>query len=92
MNVHIYMRTTDIHIHICHGVQRSPLPPSPPMGKGSPGDAPPVGCGVDRGDAHGIHRVSASHMVMPPPPLWDVGWSCIWDEACNYACMPCMHM
>ena len=56
--------------------------------------APPVGCGVDRGDAHGIHRVRASHMIIDPPPalMWDLGWRCTRDEACIYACIPLMHV
>ena len=65
-NMYIY---SCIYICICPGCQW-PLPP-PPHGNGPPGDAPPppVGCGVDRGDAHRIHRGRAPHMVMPPPPV-----------------------
>ena len=38
--------------------------PAPPQGNGPPGDAPPpVGCGVDRGDTHRIHRVRTADMV-----------------------------
>ena len=70
-----------------------PAPPSPhPMGKGMVMVIPPpVGCGVDRGGAHRIHRGRIPLMVMLPP-LWDVGCRCTWDPACIYAYMPCMHL
>ena len=96
-----------IYIYICiyvPGVRARPPPPpaciSPPSPVGWGGVGWADGRGVMRrseGEG-GIKRCQSFEpgklplMVMPPFPLWDMGWRCAWDQACIYARMPCMHM